>query len=181
MLAEGRLVNNESNASRATHAEEEPNQKSLRSVDHSDNSLRLSGCLDEASIAPPVGQRAHLQVNHQSEQYIDIAHGFRMLVTEADAVLREYMTAFLQHFPFVPIPHHDSQELLNERPLLLKTILSICRPQPYPARAVINRWIREQVAHQVVVLNEKRLELLQVILVSCAWSVILVSEGLYLC
>lgn len=100
---------------------------------------------------------------------ISIVPGFQITFLEADQVLQEYMTSMLPQFPFVPIPCHNAYDMFKDKPLLLKTILWVCRPPEPEACAAFERWLREHVAHQTVVLGNHTLELVQTILVFLAW------------
>lgn len=75
----------------------------------------------------------------------------------------------LPHFPFVPLSCYNAYDLYKEKPLLLKTILWVCRPPGQEASAAFHFWFRQHVAHQIVVLLTKSLELIQAILVFLAW------------
>lgn len=116
-----------------------------------------------------LGQPPPTQVSETHDQYIDFVAGFRVSFAEADRILHEYRTDMLPNFPFVPISHCSARDMYNEQPLLLKTIISSCRPQPTTVENVIDQWYREYFAYNIVVLNESRLELLQAILIFVAW------------
>lgn len=88
---------------------------------------------------------------------------------EADQVLQEYMTVMLPQFPFVPLPCHNAYDMFKDKPLLLKTILWVCRPPKPEAFAAFESWLRQHIAHQTVVLSNKSLELVQAILIFLAW------------
>lgn len=100
---------------------------------------------------------------------IAIVPGFQLQFSEADQVIREYMTAMVPEFPFVPVPCNNAYEIYKTKPLLLKTILWLCRPPGPEESAAFESWFRNHVAHQIVVLTNKSLELVQAILVYLAW------------
>lgn len=104
-----------------------------------------------------------------SHYWIDIAPGLRNTATEADQALKEYTEDFVPRFPFVPIPFGRAYDMYKQQPLLLKAILLTCRHQSFRSRTTGDRWFRETISHHVVVLGEKRLELLQAILIFIAW------------
>ncbi|KAH8652183.1 hypothetical protein BX600DRAFT_553624 [Xylariales sp. PMI_506] len=111
-------------------------------------------------------------VEHASSQLspsIDVSPGLRITLAEADQILSEYRTDFVHRFPFVPLPIGSARDLHHERPFLLKTIISSCRPRTFAIKSEFDRWFRETVAHRIVVLNESNIELLQAILVYLAW------------
>lgn len=100
---------------------------------------------------------------------LPIVPAFDILFLEAYHVLHEYMTIVLLQFPFVPLPSHNAYDMYKDKPLLLKTILWICRPPNQEACAAFKSWLRRHIAHQTVVLKDKSLELIQVIPVFLAW------------
>ncbi|KAI8957487.1 hypothetical protein F5Y11DRAFT_339569 [Daldinia sp. FL1419] len=106
-----------------------------------------------------------------SDDYIDMPAGFRISLVEADQVLFEYRTMMQPNFPFVHLPPWSAREMLQDRPLLLKAIIYVCRPQPWPVKCEIEKWFREYFALHVVVQEERSLELLQTILVYIAWQI----------
>lgn len=100
---------------------------------------------------------------------ICVVSGFEISFLEADQVLQEYMTSMLPQFPFVPLPCHNAYDMFKDKPLLLKIILWVCRPPEPEACAAFERWLRQHIAHQTVVLANHSLELVQTILVFLAW------------
>lgn len=103
------------------------------------------------------------------EQYLEITPDFRVSLTEADQILTEYRSEMLPAFPFCPPPNLGAKQMLQEQPLLLKAIINACRPRPWPVKGTVDEWFRSYLAHHIVVLNEKKLEHLQVILILVAW------------
>ncbi|OQE18700.1 hypothetical protein PENSTE_c017G09783 [Penicillium steckii] len=101
---------------------------------------------------------------------IFIVPGFEVSLSEADQVLEEYMTTMVPEFPFVPFPSKNSSQMLKDKPLLLKTILWVCRPPPPEVSATFESWFRQYIANETVVLMNKNLELVQAILVFLAWN-----------
>ncbi|CAH0055502.1 unnamed protein product [Clonostachys solani] len=89
---------------------------------------------------------------------------------EADQSLHYYQTEMLPQFPFVPLPVCRTSELYHASPLLLKTILRVCRPLGPEKDAIFERWFRQHVVYRIAVLMEKSTELLQAILVFVAWN-----------
>lgn len=100
---------------------------------------------------------------------ISIVPGFDITFLEADQVLREYVTSMLPQFPFVPLPCHNAYDMFKDKPVLLKTILWVCRPPESDAHAAFERWLRQHIAYQTVALANQSLELVQTILVFLAW------------
>lgn len=113
------------------------------------------------AMTTPIGQ--------PHNELITVIPGFEILRDEADLVLRNYTTNMLPQFPFVALPASNAYSLYKDKPLLLKTILWICRPPDADTSAAFERWFRQQIANRIVVLGEKSLEILQAILVFLAW------------
>lgn len=111
-----------------------------------------------------------LEAQQLREQAIEIIPGFKMSFEEADLLLQEYMSTMLPQFPFVPLETGSVVEMSREQPILLKAILFTCRPPSQSIRAEFEQWFRQYIAHQVVVLGAKRLELLQAIIIFLAWN-----------
>lgn len=115
------------------------------------------------ATATPMGQ--------PHNEAITIIPGFEIPLDEADSVLRNYVADMLPQFPFVPLPTSNANSLYKDKPLLLKTIMWICRPPDADTSAAFERWFRQHIAHRIVVSGEKSLEILQAILVLLAWYV----------
>ncbi|KAJ3508484.1 hypothetical protein NM208_g15817 [Fusarium decemcellulare] len=145
-----------------------------------DNIMSLLSQRDPPACFTPTATPASNQLDHQSDpsvptqdqpraEAISIVPGFQVSFSEADQALEEYMTDMVPQFPFVPLPGSTTYDLYKEKPLLLKTILWICRPPGPAPSAAFERWFREHIAHETVVLGNKSLELLQALLVFFAW------------
>lgn len=109
------------------------------------------------------------QLNSRETQTFEIISGYEMSFDEADQVLQEYMIMMLPQFPFVPLETTDVFQLSREKPLLLKTLLFVCRPSDSQSRLNFDEWFRQHIAHQIVVLNMKNIEILQAIMIFLAW------------
>ncbi|KAL4877829.1 hypothetical protein BJY04DRAFT_230432 [Aspergillus karnatakaensis] len=95
--------------------------------------------------------------------------GVEISFAEADRVLGEYMTTMLPQYPFVPVPSCNAQDLYRHKPLLLRTVLWVCRPGKPDEYARFETWFRQHIAHETVICMKKDLELVQAILVFLAW------------
>ncbi|CAI7637649.1 unnamed protein product [Penicillium bialowiezense] len=124
-----------------------------------------SSCQNQPSV-PPSTQSTGIV---PSESSISIVPGFDVSFLEADQVLQEYMNTMLPEFPFVPLSFKSSSDMLKEQPLLLKTIIWVCRPPPPEISAAFENWFRQHIANQTVVSMNKNIELVQAILVFLAW------------
>lgn len=98
---------------------------------------------------------------------IFILPGFQ--VANADEVLSDYTENMTPEFPFVPLSSQSSSQMLEEKPLLTKTIMFACRPPPPEVSNAFETWFRQTIAHEAVVLGNKSIELVQAILVFLAW------------
>lgn len=104
------------------------------------------------------------------EEYITIVPGFQVTFDEAESALDLYRTSYVPWSPFVPIPASiTAHELYESAPLLCSTILAVVMPQTAAIQKDLQQWFRQQIAQHVVVEQERRLELLQAILVFVAW------------
>ncbi|RDW76526.1 fungal specific transcription factor domain-containing protein [Aspergillus mulundensis] len=143
-----------------------------REQEHTPHSDRPIGRTTFPSDAAPTTIPSPRQASYQDPETrsISIVPGFEVSFSEADQVLEEYMTTMLPEFPFVPLSSTNSSDMLKDQPLLLKTILWVCRPPPPEPSAAFERWFRQHIAHHTVVLMNKSLELVQAILVFLAWN-----------
>ncbi|RTE71516.1 hypothetical protein BHE90_014088 [Fusarium euwallaceae] len=140
----------------------------------SPSSLPSNGFTPAAIQAPHQDIRStplHTPASYPSQDaFINIVPGFQISFIEADQVLQEYTAEMLPQFPFVPLPSLDAYEMYKRKPLLLKTILWVCRPPGPEAYGVLENWFRQHVAYQTVVLMNKSLEIVQALLVYFAWN-----------
>ncbi|PLB49975.1 hypothetical protein P170DRAFT_404656 [Aspergillus steynii IBT 23096] len=118
----------------------------------------------------PLAQPSDYAATKMLQGSISIVPGFEISFYEADQALHEYRKTMVPELPFVPLPTENSTILLKEKPLLLKTILSVCRPPSPEISAVFQTWFRQQIADETVVLMNKNVELIQAILVYLAWN-----------
>lgn len=108
--------------------------------------------------------------------YIDIIQqpygSLRITMGEAERLLKLYQTDYHPRFPFVPIPRHTTaQDLFQRVPFLFRTIIQIVAPQSPALQRGFTAYFREYLATHIVVKQEKRLDLLQAILLFIAWLV----------
>jgi hypothetical protein len=101
---------------------------------------------------------------------IEIVPNFSITHQEADRLLDLYRTTFSVLFPFVPIPPPvTALALLEHSPFLFRTIIQAVAPQNGAIQRDVSRWFREYIAQHMIVNQEKRLEILQALLVYLAW------------
>ncbi|KAK3318186.1 hypothetical protein B0H66DRAFT_227245 [Apodospora peruviana] len=102
---------------------------------------------------------------------IDIIPGFQISLEQAHGLLELYRTSYSPLFPFIPIPEHMSAcDLLDDKPFLFRTIMQVVAPQSPAVQRNFSRWFRLYIAEHVVVNLEKRVELLQAIILFVAWG-----------
>ncbi|KAK3323778.1 hypothetical protein B0T19DRAFT_213497 [Cercophora scortea] len=124
------------------------------------------------SSAPDVYSASVLDPNTLATfDHVDIVPGLRVSFAEAERLLALYRTDYSPHFPFVPIhPNISALELFNKHPFLFRTIIQIVAPQSAAVQRDVVQWFRGYIAEHVVVNLEKRLELLQAIVLFIAWG-----------
>ncbi|TLD19622.1 hypothetical protein PspLS_09446 [Pyricularia sp. CBS 133598] len=106
-----------------------------------------------------------------SEQIIELWPGLDMTWRDAAQVLNVYVTLYVPNFPFIPLPPRLSpEELYAATPFLFRTIMLVAAPQSASTQRAGEKWFRRSIAEYVVVLGEKRLELLQALLLFIAWG-----------
>lgn len=74
-----------------------------------------------------------------------------------------------KRFPFVPVPAHlTAQDLQAEKPVLFNSIMMAACDDPFEQieRAT---YLRKDLAERIMVRGESSLDILQAILVACAW------------
>ncbi|KAK7743268.1 hypothetical protein SLS53_004353 [Cytospora paraplurivora] len=102
---------------------------------------------------------------------VQIIPGFTMTFYEADRALNLYRSLYAPYFPFVTVPVMvTAYELTQNSPFLFRTIVSVTTPQSPAIQADFKVWFRHYIAEHVVINNERRLELLQALLVHIAWG-----------
>ncbi|KAI6367493.1 hypothetical protein MCOR25_004910 [Pyricularia grisea] len=102
---------------------------------------------------------------------IEVWPGFDLTWREATQVLNVYSTLYVPSFPFVPLPPRRSpEELYAATPFLFRTIMLVAAPQSASTQRAGEKWFRRNIAEYVVVLGEKRLEILQSLLLFIAWG-----------
>ncbi|CAN8103248.1 unnamed protein product [Discula destructiva] len=127
------------------------------------NSLRST---ESPSFAPERDTRPSA-----ADESVEIVKGFRVSFYEADRALNLFRSIYSPYYPFVTIPvMMTSSELFDTTPFLFRTVVAITTPQLPAIQAEYKMWFREYVAQHVVVNGERRLEILQAILIHLAWG-----------
>lgn len=103
-------------------------------------------------------------------EVVEIVKGFRVSFYEADRALNLFRSIYSPYFPFVVVPVMTTSSDLYERSsFLFRTIVAVTVPQSPAVQADFKSWFKEYIAQHVVVNNERRLEILQAILIYLAW------------
>jgi hypothetical protein len=89
-----------------------------------------------------------------------------------DALLYIYLTNMAPQFPFVVVPDRVSAaELAQTKPFLYRTIIMAASYHDKAGQVEMTKEIFHYLSDQMVIVNEKSLDLLQGLLVLMAWSV----------
>lgn len=106
-------------------------------------------------------------------EHIEIVPGLETRFRDADQALDEYRNVYMPCFPFIPLPHDISAfDLHQKQPLLFRMLVQVALPQSFQSQRDVGTWFRKYIAEHIVVQQERRLELLQAILVFVGWYVI---------
>lgn len=124
--------------------------------------------------APPdpavPGFRVQNRPSPPGNESVEIIPGFRMTFFEADRALNIYRSLYAPYFPFVTIPvMATAYDFYEKTPFLFRTIVSVAAPQAPNAQSEFRDWFRRYIAEHLVMNNERRLEILQALLVHMAW------------
>jgi len=121
---------------------------------------------------PFVGLQSQLSTGSS----VEILPGLGVTFAEADLALDEYRKVYSPQFPFVPIhPRTPAAELYGMQPFLFRMIVQVVVPQSVKTQHAAKLWFRDYIARHVVCRAEKRLELLQGILLFLAWYGAIIS------
>lgn len=109
-------------------------------------------------------------VQPSSHSPAELFPGLSVTIAEADRHIQTYRERIMPHFPFVPLsPKTSAFEMLTHRRLLFWTIMAMTAPQGPAVQHSFKAWFREWIADHMVKRKEKRLEILQAILIHVAW------------
>ncbi|EFX05985.1 fungal transcriptional regulatory protein [Grosmannia clavigera kw1407] len=103
-------------------------------------------------------------------EHVEIVPGLKITFHDAEIALADYRRLYSPYFPFVPLAYNvPAHELYHTQPLLFRILVQVVLPQSPQMQRDTRRWIREQLAHHIVVQEEKHIGLLQAILVHLGW------------
>jgi hypothetical protein len=135
-----------------------------------DSSFHAAGVMPELPPLMNVTSIPYSTPPVNALETVQIIPNFEVTLDEADRLLDLYRTAYSPQFPFVPIPlTMNAFELNDQRPFLFRTIIQAVAPQNAAVQRDVARWFREYIGVHMVVNQERRLELLQAIVVFLAW------------
>ncbi|KAF9872396.1 C6 transcription factor [Colletotrichum karsti] len=113
---------------------------------------------------------------------LQLVPGFYLTIEQADEYLNIYRTRMVPHFPFLPIdPSVTATQLHKEKRFLFWCIMQALAPQTAPVQKSVDDWIRQHAAMHIIVNRERKLELLQGLLlyIACfAWGDIHIHLGM---
>ncbi|KAK0641311.1 hypothetical protein B0T16DRAFT_461386 [Cercophora newfieldiana] len=102
---------------------------------------------------------------------LDIVPGFPLTVNEADTILNLYRSDYSPKFPFVPIGSEiTALELFESRPFVFRVIAQMIAPQNATTQREVAQWVRQHIAKHVIAQQERRMELLQGLLLYIGWA-----------
>jgi hypothetical protein len=102
--------------------------------------------------------------------YFELFPGFRVTSQDAFTLLDTYRNDYMPKFPFVVIPSSaDPRELWSASRCLFWSVMGVVAQHSFEVQDRFKRWFRTFVAEAVVVEREKRVDILQAILIHIAW------------
>lgn len=127
-----------------------------------------AGTSQPTALSPEGGRSASFS---REASDFEVILGIRISFREADKILCFYRDELVPGFPFVPLANTvTSRDLYRQLPFLLRTIVIVAAPEVVGDQGTIQKWFREYIAEHIVAGQEKRLELLQAILVYFGWG-----------
>lgn len=103
-------------------------------------------------------------------QTLELIPGFCVTIADANAYLDVYREEYMPRYPYVIIPRQQNASVLyREAPTLFWVIMTIVIPQNGPMQMRLRNWAREHFSQQIIVKQERTLEMLQSILIYLTW------------
>ncbi|KAL3291754.1 cercosporin resistance protein [Colletotrichum asianum] len=113
---------------------------------------------------------------------LHLVPGLSLTMDQAEEYLNIYRTRMVPHFPFIPIHVNvKARELHSQKRFLFWCIMQALIPQEAPVQKAVDDWIRHHAAVHIIVNRERKLELLQglLIYIACyAWGDIHIHLGM---
>jgi hypothetical protein len=105
-----------------------------------------------------------------SDAVLELLPNFRLTAQQASSYLATYQRDMMPKCPFVIIPHNiDAMTLYHRSKCLFWAIMATVAPLTVEIQADFKLWFRRHLAEEIVVRQQKRLELLQAILIHLTW------------
>ncbi|KAK1507442.1 hypothetical protein CTAM01_02554 [Colletotrichum tamarilloi] len=105
--------------------------------------------------------------------------GFTIAAEKAEEYLSIYRTRMVPNFPFVPIePEVTARDLHNQKRFLFWCIMQAIVPQTATVQKSVDDWVRKHAAMHIIVHKEKKIELLQGLIVYVAWGDVHLQMGI---
>lgn len=103
---------------------------------------------------------------------LELLPGFRISQAQAQTALDTYRREYVPAHPFVPLPEAlTAGELYAQSRFLFWTVMSVVVPTGGSVQHDVRAWFRKYLAEHVVIRQEKRLDVLQAILIYLGWWV----------
>ncbi|KAH7143797.1 hypothetical protein EDB81DRAFT_507255 [Dactylonectria macrodidyma] len=102
---------------------------------------------------------------------LELFPGFRLTLRQAAEHLDAYRRDFVPVYPFVTIAEDmTAQGLYAHSPVLFWSVMAVVVPLPKETQQDAKVWFRKYLAEQVVVKQERSLDMLQATLIHLAWN-----------
>ncbi|KAH8664688.1 hypothetical protein BX600DRAFT_498427 [Xylariales sp. PMI_506] len=104
-------------------------------------------------------------------EQVEVIPSFRMTIEDAQIAINCYREHYIPQFPFVATPSPISVHALQQdKPFLFKVIIWVAAPLSSETQRNMDEWFRRYIADEMVVKRERRLELLQGLLLLISWG-----------
>jgi hypothetical protein len=128
---------------------------------------------EQSHLVQPASRNDTVHINRSIStvsEFLELTPGYNITPGEGDRLLHLYREAYSPLFPFVPLPSSTTaSELYSTRPVLFKAIMYAVAPQNYSTQQEISLMFRRYIAEHVIMEQEKRLDILQALLIHIAW------------
>ncbi|KAI5459741.1 hypothetical protein BGZ63DRAFT_388562 [Mariannaea sp. PMI_226] len=102
---------------------------------------------------------------------LELLPGFRITQLQAAKALDTYRYDLVPVYPFVPLPKNmTARDLYTGSRFLFWTIMSVTIPTSGDVQRNVRAWFRKYLAEHILVRQERRLDILQAILIHLGWN-----------
>jgi hypothetical protein len=127
------------------------------------------GCASVSDVQTDV-PRASPNDGATANTDIELFPGFSLSPEDVETCFRLYGEELVLNYPFVPFDSEMSAyQLYSDERLLFWTVMSVTAPQSSWVQQSFKRWFRSWIAEHMIKGQEKRLEILQAILLHLGW------------